>query len=173
VRDSVRPPGGSPRIAEPRGRFAFGDAVQVPIARLAQGRHIFENVVTRNCSEPADRSSGPEVNECVNGIFVDLFPATTVYVVATVVDPHALHWDPAQGRLVVGPVESRIFYQFAGHHPDLNRNRTDDAIDIFRGTSRDANRDGVPDDARRVPRGLLLVLLAIGAVVLWRHHHDP
>jgi hypothetical protein len=179
VRDSVQPLGGSPRI--PRGGFAPGDGLQVAVARLTQGRHIFENVVTRNCSAPADRSSGSEVNECVNGIFVDLFPATTVYVVATVVDPRARHWDPAQGRFVVGPVQSRIFYQFAGHHPDLNRNRTDDAIDIFRGTSKDTNHDGVPDDALPVPRGfrwrwlllLLLVLAVIVAVAWWRYHRRP
>jgi len=163
--DPVRPLRGSLRIPERRGGFPSGGVVRVPVARLAEGRHIFENVVTHNCGAPADRSSDSEVNECVNGIFVDLFPATTVYIMATVVDPHARHWDPARERFVVGPVESRIFFQFAGHHPDLNRNGTDDAIDIFRGTSRDRNHDGVPDDARRDRRGLLLILLLLGAAV--------
>lgn len=60
-----------------------------------------------NCSAPADRSSGSEVNECVNGIFVDLFPATTVYRVAAAVAPNAQRWDADQRRFVVGPVESR------------------------------------------------------------------
>jgi hypothetical protein len=175
VRDTVSGQQGGPGLRE---RYEVRDVVQIPIATLAQGRHIFQNVVTRNC-RPGDRSFAPEVNECVNGIFVDLFPATTVYVVATIVDPQARHWDPAQGRFVVGPVQSRLFYQFAGHHPDLNRNGMDDAIDIFRGTSKDTNRDGVPDDARPV-RGwfhwwwlLLLLLLVIVAVVWWHRHRRP
>jgi hypothetical protein len=181
VRDSARPLGGSTRIPEPRGRFALGGGLRVPVARLGQGRHIFENVVTPNCSAPADRSSGSEVNECVNGIFVDLFPATTVYLVATVVDPQARHWDPAQGRFVVGPLQSHILYQFAGHRPDLNRNGTDDAIDLFRGTSEDADRNGVPDDARPETGWfrwwwlllLLLVLAAVVAAVRWRSRRHP
>lgn len=167
--------GGSPR----RERYELRDVIQIPIATLAQGRHIFQNVVTRNCRAPNDRSFAPEVNECVNGIFVDLFPATTVYLIATIVDPQARHWDATQGRFVVGPVQSRLFYQFAGRRPDLNRNGTDDAIDIFRGTSKDANRDGVPDDAARgsLPLRwwwlLLLLLIGIVAVVWWHHRRRP
>ncbi|MFL5384135.1 MAG: hypothetical protein ACJ8GN_16565 [Longimicrobiaceae bacterium] len=148
-RDSLRLPGRD-TLGEPLSNAH--DTVRVPVARLAQGRHIFENVLTPECGTPPG-SDTTEVNECVNGIFMDLFPATTVYVVATVVDPRARHWDPGQGRFVVGPVRSRIFYQFAGHHPDLNRNGTDDAIDLFRGTSRDADHNGVPDDAPPVRAG--------------------
>lgn len=150
LRDSVPPLAGSRPI--PRMGSAPDSSLLVPIARLAGGRNLFQNVVTSNCSAPADRSSGDELNECVNGIFVDLFPATTVYMIATIVEPQAQHWDPAQGQMVVGPVQSRIFYQFAGLRPDLNQNGRDDAIDIFRGTSQDLNRDGVPDDALGMPR---------------------
>ena len=44
----------------------------------------------------------------------DPFPATTVYMIATFVDPAAKHWDPARKAYVVGPVTSKLFYQFAG-----------------------------------------------------------
>jgi hypothetical protein len=44
----------------------------------------------------------------------DPFPSTTVYVVATFVDPAAEHWDPKAQKMVVGPVTSKVFYQFAG-----------------------------------------------------------
>jgi hypothetical protein len=50
----------------------------------------------------------------------DPFPSTTVYVIATFVDPSAKHWDPKVRRYVVGPVTTKLFYQFAGIR-DLRR----------------------------------------------------
>jgi hypothetical protein len=50
----------------------------------------------------------------------DPFPSTTVYVIATFVDPNAKHWDPKVRRYVVGPVTTKLFYQFAGIR-DLRR----------------------------------------------------
>ncbi|MFL6263138.1 MAG: hypothetical protein ACJ76Y_25860 [Thermoanaerobaculia bacterium] len=44
----------------------------------------------------------------------DPFPSTTVYVIATFVDPKAEHWDATRKEMVVGPVTSKVFYQFAG-----------------------------------------------------------
>ncbi len=44
----------------------------------------------------------------------DLFPATTVYVVASFEEPNVKHYDPAQKAYVVGPVSSKLFYQFSG-----------------------------------------------------------
>jgi hypothetical protein len=44
----------------------------------------------------------------------DPFPATTVYLTATFVDPQAKHWDPRAKAYVTGPVTSKLFYQFAG-----------------------------------------------------------
>jgi hypothetical protein len=48
------------------------------------------------------------------GSAYDPFPSTTVYVIATFVDPTAKHYDPATKTYVVGPVVSTVFYQFAG-----------------------------------------------------------
>jgi hypothetical protein len=44
----------------------------------------------------------------------DPFPSTTVYIIASFVDPSAKHYDPAKKRYVVGPVTSKLYYQFAG-----------------------------------------------------------
>lgn len=44
----------------------------------------------------------------------DPFPSTTIYAVATFVDPKAKHYDPRSKKYIVGPVKSRVYYQFAG-----------------------------------------------------------
>ena len=44
----------------------------------------------------------------------NLFPATTVYLVATFEEPNVKHYDPTQKAYVVGPMTSRLFYQFSG-----------------------------------------------------------
>jgi len=59
------------------------------------------------------------VGSCKPGINVSLFPATTTYLAATVVDPSAKHWDFKAKRYVTGPVTSHAFLQFVGRHPDL------------------------------------------------------
>jgi hypothetical protein len=50
----------------------------------------------------------------------DPFPSATVYIIATFVDPKAKHWDPKAKRYVIGPVRSKLYYQFAGIR-DLRR----------------------------------------------------
>ena len=44
----------------------------------------------------------------------DPFPSAVVYVIATFVDPNAKHFDAATHAYVVGPVTSKVYYQFAG-----------------------------------------------------------
>jgi len=115
---------------------------------MGDGRHIFEH---EGCPEIED-SQVPEqeVNNCPDfGTQLDLFPSTTTFVSATVTDPNAAHFDPVQNKIVVGPVSTRVFFQVAGQHPDLNRNGIDDAIDIDDGTSPDGNHDGVPDEVQQ------------------------
>jgi hypothetical protein len=50
------------------------------------------------------------------------------------------------GNFVTGPLVSKVFYQFAGFVPDLNKNGIDDLIDIRNGTARDKNGNGVVDN---------------------------
>jgi hypothetical protein len=132
------------RRSEPIDR---GGTLPVEVARLAQGRHILEEVA-KDCDAADDAKGGPDTGGCVPGFNVDLFPATSLYVTANVVTPNARHWDPQLEQYVTGPLTTRVFLQVAGRHPDLNRNEVDDAIDIASRTSADENGDGVPDESR-------------------------
>lgn len=133
------------------------DEVPVPVARLTDRRHVDIEYDPTGCT-PGIRTPGGfvpfeadvdegEVIYCPDGPALSLFPASFTYVRATVVDPSARFWDPDQGRFVNGPLESRLFYQFAGIVPDLNENGRDDLLDIREGTSRDDNGNGIPDEA--------------------------
>ena len=147
-------------------RVEVADATDVVIGRLAQGRHVVDQFTNPTCHPPADASVPPEVNECVNGTNADRFPATTVLLTATVTDPNAEHWDPTQNRVVRGPMDSTLFYQFGGIHPDLNKNGVDDFLDILRGNSRDRNHDGVPDDAVSGNLAAWWILLVVVVILL-------
>jgi hypothetical protein len=48
------------------------------------------------------------------GVQRDPFPSVTIYVVATFVDPDVRHFDAAKKEYIVGPVVSKLYYQFAG-----------------------------------------------------------
>lgn len=144
-----------PEQAVREGCFVrLSETATVIAAKLSQGRHVAQ-FYDGKCplvagGGPSDSSKPTDVNNCPEkGYSLDLFPSTTIYVTATIVDPAAKHWDPAQNTFVTGPVESRLFYQIAGRHPDLNRNGIDDYIDIANGRSKDLNKDGVPDEAQK------------------------
>jgi hypothetical protein len=124
-----------------------GQTSAYPIARLIDKRHVVQKVTADDCARE-DRLKGPDVANCKPGITVSLFPATTTYLTATVIDPNAKHWDIESRRYVTGPVASHAFLQFVGRHPDLNKNGVDDYIDILTKRSKDTNHDGVPDDAK-------------------------
>jgi hypothetical protein len=66
--------------------------------------------ISRGDSPTAPDNDGP----ICAGTSRDPFPSTTIYVVATFVDPRAEHWDPRKREMVSGPVASKVFYQFAG-----------------------------------------------------------
>lgn len=125
-----------------------GQTLAIPIARLSDKRHILERITAADCARE-DRLQGRDVVNCKPGINVDLFPATTTYLIATVTDPSAKHWDPKARRYIKGPVTSHAFLQFVGRHPDLNKNGVDDYIDIVTKRSIDKNSDGVPDEAQK------------------------
>lgn len=156
------------------------DVFKVALAKLSQARHVFIDVKPEDCKRQAANSDGNiDDRLCKPGITVDLFPATTMYITATIIDPAAKHWDPVQAKFVVGPLASQLFYQVAGRHPDLNKNGIDDAIDIYLGTSKDANHDGVPDEVQGGGTAgggkdwqlwwlwLLLLLIIIIIIIVW------
>ena len=97
------------------------------IAKLGTRHHIViahrvgePNVV--DCTRGVPRTAGGGLDgsrpdsegPICAGVSTDPFPSTTVYVIATVVDIKARHWDPDRHRYVVGPVTSKLYYQFAG-----------------------------------------------------------
>jgi hypothetical protein len=131
---------------------------------------------------PAPQAPGPgdvqtgEIEYCPDGWALSLFPSTYVYMIATVVEPNAKHWDRAQNQYVNGPLRSRVFYQFAGILPDFNRNGVDDLIDIRTNNEPDDNKNGVIDSAERepgpqLPDGLKwwwwVLLLLIVLILIW------
>src|SRR5215472_15294197 len=64
---------------------------------------------------PRDATTRPDLEGPVSaGTQSDPFPSAVVYVMASFVDPNARHFDPAKRAFVVGPVTSKLYYQFAG-----------------------------------------------------------
>jgi hypothetical protein len=90
-----------------------GETLRVSVARLSQRPHVRFGVNDRTCGN-SDRLRGPDVRRCRPGVSMDLFPATTLFLTATIVDPSARFWDPRRKGYVQGELRSRIFYQIAG-----------------------------------------------------------
>ena len=124
-----------------------GGSRKVTLAKLGEPRNILERV-GRECAA-GDATYDPDVGFCRPGFNVDLFPATTVVVKATVTARNVKHFDRKRRRYVTGNLDSTVYVQIGGRHPDLNGNRRDDAIDIAFGKTADRNRDGVPDTAQK------------------------
>jgi hypothetical protein len=123
--------------------------LRIPITKLAAGPHFLEKVDDAACKQRGDRDDGrPDTYGCKVGMVAALFPATTTFITAIVTDPSVKHWDREKKKYVVGPVRTQIFYQLAGRHPDLNKNGSDDFVEIASGRARDANKDGVIDTAQ-------------------------
>ena len=140
-------------LFESREPIRVDELVRIPITSLGKPRTTQEFVEAPPDCKPgivqgdsADTVIG-DYDYCVNGPMLSLFPSTYVYVEAVVIDPNARHWDREREEYVDGPVTTRIFYQFSGIKPDLNGNEIDDIIDIHSGASKDADGNGVPDDA--------------------------
>ncbi|MEO6064389.1 MAG: hypothetical protein ABIP49_01230, partial [Lysobacterales bacterium] len=156
-----------------RKRFEIRDEpVKIPLAAFSDRRHYDVTYGPQDCKERASRAPfdprrpqrnhpkpptdnpsgfGPPgtADYCPKGNQVSLFPATFVYVTATVTDPHAKQWDARRREFVEQPLTTRVFFQAAGVVPDANRNGIDDLLDIRTRKVRDANRNGIPDEAER------------------------
>jgi hypothetical protein len=64
---------------------------------------------------PRDTVKRPDLEGPIcAGVQRDPFPSAVVYVMASFVDPNARHYDPVKKTFVVGPVVSKLYYQFAG-----------------------------------------------------------
>ena len=136
-----------------------GTVLTMPVAHLTDRRRLDITIEpTALCDEenrtrpvagkgPSDRVGPGEEEYCDAGDYLSMFPATSIYVTATVVDPDARFFDPVAGTFVTGRLESKLYAQFAGVIPDLNENGRDDYLDIRDGDATDANGDGIPDRA--------------------------
>ena len=91
--------------------IAGGGEVSIRVADVRKRPYVLRRPTSQGCAPPDDDSE----HKCQPGtVVVDLFPATTLYLTATIVDPKGQRWDPKTKRLVTGPVESRLYYQIAG-----------------------------------------------------------
>lgn len=133
------------------------ESARLTLAHLTDKRTVDILYGPEDCPEPrAGRSTGgaagdaesSEMKYCHKGNALSLFPSTYTYLIATVVEPNARFWSREKKAFVTGPLQSILYYQLAGTLPDFNRNGIDDLIDIRTGTSRDEDRNGVPDEAQ-------------------------
>lgn len=137
---------------EPVQSFKVEDQVSFRLAQFTDKRSVDITYDSTDCERGYSPPAGPqdvdigEIQYCPDGTALSLFPATSVYMTATVVDPNAKYFDPDAGEFVNGPLESQVFYQFAGFVPDFNDNGTDDLLDIRSRTSADENGNGIPDE---------------------------
>lgn len=149
----VKPHGGcDPKRCKPRRDFELSNKREFHLGNLTDDRFVDIIHDASDC-EPgtvtlvgADMEGG-SLRYCIDGNSLSLFPSTSIYVTATIVEPNARYFDRAAGAYVSGPLESRVFYQFVGIAPDFNNNGVDDLIDIREGNSVDENENGVVDEA--------------------------
>jgi hypothetical protein len=97
------------------GNLSDRPHVQVTHTVTEPGVYDCSQGVPQGVKGPRDSTDVPDVEgPLCAGSSRDPFPSTTVYVIATFVDPNAEHWDPKAQKIVTGPVTSKVFYQFAG-----------------------------------------------------------
>jgi hypothetical protein len=149
----VKPHGScDPRRCQPRRDFKLGTSRKFHLGNLTDDRFVDIIHDATDCDLGAVTvvgadMEGASLKYCMEGNSLSLFPSTSVYVTATIVDPEARYYDREAEAYVNGPLESKVFYQFVGMVPDFNDNGVDDLIDIREGTSVDRNENGVVDEA--------------------------
>lgn len=159
-----------------RRNFNLKDVREFHIGRLSDQRTVDIAYTPAADCKPGDYFAGAgdmkggSLRYCFEGNALSLFPATTVYVTATVVDPDARYFSQEAGDYVNGPLESKVFYQFSGIVPDFNDNGVDDLIDIREGVSKDENGNGVVDEAesdqQKLPWWVYLVWVILVMIIL-------
>ncbi|MBX9776678.1 MAG: hypothetical protein K2Y71_20055 [Xanthobacteraceae bacterium] len=101
------------RVLTKQQTMKAGGDISIPVGNIGSRPYVFQRPTGRDCA-PVEKSEYSEANCQAGKVVVDLFPATTIYVTATIVDPRGQRWDPKAKRLVVGPVETGLYYQIAG-----------------------------------------------------------
>lgn len=128
------------------------EPAKIHLRRMADGPHFINVVTEKDCFSSDNLTGAPDVAKCKPGTTATLFPSTSTYIRATVTDPKAKHWNSDKKEYVIGPLTTRVFYQFQGRHPDLNYNGVDDFVEIAQNPKMDRDKNGVVDnwkDAKR------------------------
>lgn len=95
---------------------AGGGEISVRVASVPQTPHIYRRLTERDCP-PTDSGFG---RLCRPGtVLIDLFPATAMYIRATVVDPQGRLPNDGQKRAGTRSVESELYFQIAGRRVPL------------------------------------------------------
>jgi len=148
----VQPHGGCDRKpCKPRRDFKLNESKEFHLGKLSDDRFVDIIHDASDCELGAVTVSGADMEGgslkyCMKGNSLSLFPSTSIYVTATIIDPNARYFNRTTGAYVNGPLESKVFYQFVGMAPDFNDNGVDDLIDIREGNSVDTNGNGVVDE---------------------------
>lgn len=141
-----------PRGCKPRKDFDLKESKEFHLGKISDDRFVDIIHDSTDCTPGLTPASGVgdaisgSLIYCPEGNSLSLFPSTSVYVTATVIDPNARYFDRATMAYVNGPLESKVFYQFVGIAPDFNENGIDDLLDIRAGTSIDKNGNGIVDE---------------------------
>jgi hypothetical protein len=103
---------GVPRVPSPRRQKTPGDSTfspdyEGPVVPPGARKPL------PNGTQDSTFSPDDEAPICAGSVR-DPFPSATVYVIATFVDPNVRHYDPTTNAYVIGPVTSKLYYQFAG-----------------------------------------------------------
>jgi hypothetical protein len=82
------------------------------------GMPPYRSQAASQSAQTAAQEPDDSVQVCA-GTQRDPFPSAVIYVVAIFVDPVAKHYDPIKKAYVIGPVTSKVYYQFFGirHFP--------------------------------------------------------
>ena len=111
-----RPWEGGTRRPLSRQTVPAGGEVTVRVASVPQTPYIYRRLTERDCP-PTDSGFG---RLCQPGTtLIDLFPATTMYIRATVVDSQGKLRNDSPKRAGMRSVESELYYQIAGRRVPL------------------------------------------------------
>jgi len=185
VRGTRIQPRGScdPKQCKPRQDFNLNESKKFYLGNLGDDRFVDIIHDASDCDPgsvtiAAADMEGGSLKYCLEGNSLSLFPSTSIYVTATIIDPNARYFDRATMAYVNGPLESKVFYQFVGIVPDFNENGIDDLLDIRAGTSTDKNGNGVidkvepgqptgeVDEPTKLPWWVYLILATLIVIIL-------
>ncbi len=139
------------KLEQKEMRVTAKESAKIKLRSLREGPHFLSQITEKDCFAKDNLTGEQDVAKCTPGMTASLFPSTSTYIVATVTDPAAKYWDAVKKEYLTGPLSSRVYYQFQGRHPDLNRNSIDDFVEMAQNAKLDRDNNGVIDNWKRTP----------------------